>query len=162
MGIKVRIWWDSLTSSYLMKCQWSKQTQSYITAVKAAVPSGDRDYNPDTKTWYMKEQYGEAIRGFAQAVFGISSVSFVSRSATEASERNRPIQPSMFGDIQQALNEFFGLVGSTAGIKATYEEAKKAYRQTAARLHPDKGGDPAQMSRLNELWTRIEKEYYKK
>lgn len=145
-----------------MTCQWDSRTQVFLNAVKSAIPSGDRDYNPQTKTWYMKEAYGEAVRGFAQGVFGISSVSFISREATEQAERNRPVQPILFGDTRSLLNEFFGIVGSVVDIKSSYEDVKRAYRQTAVKLHPDRGGDAAKMARLNELWGRIEKEHFRK
>lgn len=44
----------------------------------------------------------------------------------------------------------------TAGLSLA--AAKEAYRARARELHPDRGGDPAAMIRLNQAWEAAQKE----
>ena len=160
MAIKCRIWWNDQASAYAIVSSFNKDI---VNALKVLIPSGDRDYDPNTKTWYVKEMYGEMIRKVAESAFGIGSVSFTSKNVAQqaqqsafgssSSARGAYLSPTN-GTTEDALIAFMNLV--------PYDAAKRAFLLTAQQLHPDKGGDPVKMAKLNELWTRVEKEFYKR
>jgi len=160
MAIRCRIWWDVQTGSYILTLVPDKNLKTVVALLKSSIPSGDRDYDPKTNFWYMKEQYGEAVRGFVGAVYGIGSVSFTSKTVVEQAQQQAPLTlPST--PIQQVVNEFVALVGDK-DASFSYVSAKKAYRKASLAFHPDHGGDPSKMARLNELWSRLKGEFYKR
>jgi len=61
-------------------------------------------------------------------------------------------------DLEDAVVAFMNLV--------PFDAAKNCYKLAAQSLHPDKHLDDAnagaKMAKLNELWSRIEKEFYKR
>ena len=159
--IKCRIWWDDNASAYVVSMAYSKDL---ISALKQSIPSGDRQYDDQTKQWYIKENYGEFVRTIAEKALGVGSVSFTSRTVSQQAQsgprtygsgsQGAYLNPSTGGTTEDAIVAFFGLL--------SYDAAKKAYLVGAQSMHPDKGGDPAKMAKLNELWTRIEKEFFKR
>jgi hypothetical protein len=161
VAIKCRIWWTEQAQAYAVVCSYNKDI---VAALKTVIPSGDRDYDPNTKTWYVKEVYGEVIRKLAESAFGMGSVSFTSKTVAQQSQQaystrntasNSYLSPSTTGTTEDALVGFMSLV--------PYDAAKQCYRAAAQELHPDKpNGDPQKMTRLNELWKRVEKEFYKR
>jgi hypothetical protein len=161
VAIRCRIWWVTQADAYAVVSGYNKDV---VAALKTIIPSGDRDFDPTSKTWYVKEAYGEAIRKIAESAFGIGSVSFTSKTVAEQAAKStaysRPNASNSYltpqsGTTEDALVAFFGLM--------SYNAAKQAYRYAASELHPDKAdGDPQKMAKLNELWTRIEKEFYKR
>lgn len=161
MPIKCRIWWDEQAQAYVVSSNFNDK---FIEAIKGLIPSGDRNYDPNTKFWYVKETYGAFIHTLSQNAFGISSVSFVSKQAAEQSSQTKAqssrssgayLNPSQGGTTEDAIIAFFTLV--------PYDAARKCYLLAAASLHPDKpSGDGIKMSKLNELWTRLEKELFKR
>jgi hypothetical protein len=50
---------------------------------------------------------------------------------------------------------FCELVGWESANYPSREQARALYRQAAARLHPDVGGSPEKMARLNAAWRAI-------
>jgi hypothetical protein len=140
-----------MTSSYSAKL---------VEGLKMVIPSGDRSFDPQSKNWFFKENYGEMIRKIAEAALGPGTVSFVSKQVAEqqrqAYQSQRP--PSLSTNAQSidsALVQFVGLL--------TYDACKRAYLITAQSLHPDKqGGDTQKMAQLNEVWQRIEREVFKR
>lgn len=163
MPIKCRIWWDQALNSYVLSGAYNSKL---VEGLKATIPSGSRDHDPATKFWYFHEQYGEFVRQMAEASFGVGSVSFTSRNVTQQAGSqpgqqayqagSRPLSPSSsVATTEDAIVAFFGLL--------TYDAAKRAYLVASATLHPDKPtGDGVKMTKLNELWTRIEKEFFKR
>ena len=162
MSIKCRIWWQEDSQSYVLNCTPCKELKSFVNMLKSSIPSGDRDYDPKTYFWYFKEVYGDGVRALAQAVFGISSVSFISRQVAQQAQQNRPFNGSASTPIKQAFNEFIALCNTDGNDVINYDAAKRVYRKASLTLHPDRGGDPVKMAQLNELWKRVEKEYYHK
>jgi hypothetical protein len=158
MPIKARIWWDNSLDSYIVSSSYSSKL---VDSLKQFIPSGSRDFDPTTKFWYIKEQYGEFVRQVAETAFGVGSVSFTSKNVTGQSQNGqqaysgRPVVPTNLSSTESVIAAFFDLL--------PYEAAKKAYIVASATLHPDKpSGDGQKMSRLNELWQRLEKEFYKR
>ena len=57
------------------------------------------------------------------------------------------------------IEEDFEVIGSKRG--ASYEKARQAYKDAARKSHPDSGGDPEVMKRVNAAWERIRRTYGK-
>lgn len=172
MPIKCRIWWDAALDSYTVSSSYNVKL---VDSLKQFIPTGSRDFDPQTKFWYIKEQYGEFVRQVAETAFGVGSVSFTSKNAAQQSaagqQAYRTQQPSGWSSqwssggaapmtatpqtTEDCIIAFFSLV--------PYEAAKKAYLVASSTLHPDKpSGDGVKMTKLNELWSRIEKEFFKR
>lgn len=162
MAIKARIWWDATLDSYVVSTTYSAKL---VDSLKQFIPSGSRDFDPATKFWYIKEQYGDFVRQISESAFGVGSVSFTSKNVTQQAA-SQPGQQAYSGSrpavassspfsTEDTIIAFMNLV--------PYEAAKKCYLVASASLHPDKPtGDAQKMSRLNQLWERIEKEFYKR
>lgn len=152
MPIKCKIWWDTNTQSYIVS---SSYNEKLVDALKNVIPSSDRSFDPKTKFWFLTEPYGEALRKIAEACFGVGGVSFVSKQVAEQSRQRQTLPASQDG-ISTAIAQFFALL--------SYDAAKAAYRKAALELHPDREGksDPQRMAQLNDLWSRIEKEVYRR
>lgn len=162
MAIKAKIWWDVQSQAYVISMAFNEKA---VEALKTIIPSGDRNYDPSTKFWYVKEQYGEALRSLFQSAVGIHAVSFTSKQVAEQSAQQHQTYQrtssagtalnTSSGTTEDAIVAFFGLL--------TYDAAKQAYRRAAQDTHPDKqNGDASKMSKLNDLWARIEREYFKR
>lgn len=155
MSIKARIWWDMQSGAYVVS---SAYNDKLVEALKTIIPSGDRSYDPSTKHWFVKEQYGEMIRSIASSAFGVHAVSFTSKTVAEQSQQqSRQYIPTTtpVGTTESAVLEFFSML--------SYDDARKSYRAAAMTHHPDKNkGDGTKMARLNELWDKIEKEYFRR
>lgn len=160
MAIKARIWWDDTATAYVVSVPYK---EAFVDALKQLIPSGDRNYDPQTKFWYVKEGYGSFIRQLAENAFGMSSVSFTSKDVAQQArsfhQQRSSTQGSLLtpgtGSTEDAIVAFFNLL--------PYDAAKRAYLIAAQTYHPDKpSGDGQKMSKLNELWDRIEKEFYKR
>ena len=168
MAIKCRIWWVDQAQAYAVVSGYSKDV---VAALKTVIPTGDRDWDPNTKTWYVKEAYGEAIRKIAETAFGIGSVSFTSKTVAEQAARANPYagQQRAFGSAGPMLSAGQGTTEDAVVAfmnLVPFDAAKNCYRLAAQALHPDKHLDDAnagaKMAKLNELWSRIEKEFYKR
>ena len=55
------------------------------------------------------------------------------------------------------IEEDFEVIGSKRG--ASFEQARQAYKDAARKHHPDAGGDPEVMKRVNAAWDRVRKTY---
>src|SRR5258708_3836905 len=115
MAIKCRIWYDTQAQAYVVSSSFNEKL---VDALKSIIPSGDRNWDPSTKFWYVKEQYGEAIRSIATSAFGIHAVSFTSKQVAEqaqsqssqrTSSAGTSLNPSV-GTTEDALVAFFGLL----------------------------------------------------
>jgi hypothetical protein len=157
MPIKCRIWWDSNLDAYTVSSSFNTKL---VESLKQFIPSGARDFDPQTKFWHVKEQYGEFVRQVAETALGVGSVSFTSKNVSQQASSQqaysgRPIVSTNDTTTEGAIVSFFNLL--------PYDAAKKAYITASATLHPDKPtGDGVKMSKLNELWQRLEKEFFKR
>jgi DnaJ-domain-containing protein 1 len=55
------------------------------------------------------------------------------------------------------IEEDFEVIGSKRG--ASFEQARQAYKDAARKHHPDAGGDPEVMKRVNAAWDRVRRTY---
>lgn len=154
MSIKARIWWEDSTGSYVLSSTYSAKL---VEGLKLLIPSGDRMWDQQTKFWHFSEQYGEMVRKLCESSLGAGTVSFTSKQVSQQysqAQQRASLSPNA-QTLDTCINEFFMLL--------TYDAARKAYLVSAQALHPDKqGGDGQKMTRLNELWQRLEKEVFKR
>jgi hypothetical protein len=162
MAIKARIWWDEQAQCYQVSLPYNEK---FIETLKLLIPSGDRMWDPATKIWFIKDNYGQFLRQLAETAFGVGCVSFTSKDVAQQARtynstigggpRHYNISPSTATTTEDAIVAFFSLL--------PYNAAKRAYLQASQELHPDKPtGDAVKMTKLNELWSRIEKEFFKR
>jgi hypothetical protein len=158
MPIKCRIYWDIATGSYVVSSPYSEK---FVNGMKYVIPSGDREYDGQTKLWYVKEAYGEALKNVAETMFGVGTVSFTSKTVAEQARTQQsyvppPVTGVILNNTDRNIIAFFKLL--------PYEGAKTAYLKAAQALHPDKNGGVAseKMVELNQLWSQIEREVYKR
>ena len=55
------------------------------------------------------------------------------------------------------IEEDFEAIGSKRG--ASFERARRAYKDAAMKHHPGAGGDPEEMKRVNAAWDRVRRTY---
>ena len=157
MPIKCRIWWDSTIQSYVVSSAFSNKL---VEGLKTIIPSSDRQWDDTSKFWYITEPYGAFVKDIAEKCFGVGSVSFTSKTVAQQSQSSQQNQQrqtftsTATTPIDRAIIDFFTLL--------SYDAAKAAYRRASQELHPDKGGDSEKMTRLNQSWSRIEKEVFHK
>lgn len=159
--VQVSIQWDNVTNAaYKLRFDqigkhWSK-IEPIITLIKTSIASSDREYDPDTKTWYISEKHITAIRQICEAIPDFEVI-FV--------EKPEQVQAQKFHNKEDDYAEFKRLV-SFAHIQFddTTEllAATKVFRKAAMYLHPDRNPDMAnEMSALNEVFTRLKTTYFK-
>ena len=159
---KAQLFWDTSVQAYRLKMHgdWAK-TEKIVAFLKQQIPHSDRnlDVNIDPKTqkkdytWTFTEKYFDGTVKFLHLVFGSGEVAVITRAQVEAAQAPRlPLSGAASNPTAQACYEFMKSI--------PFEAAQKAYREAAIRLHPDRGGNMEQMSTVNALWTRIQKEIY--
>lgn len=150
---KARVWWDKDISAYRATFPFKPQIVEFL---KQNIPHSDRTWDQTTKIWTFTEQYLDGTVKFLHIAFGPGEVAVVTRQQFEASSRP-PAGASVrvSNTIDTACAEFMKIL--------PYEAARQGYRQAAILLHPDRNKEPdamEKMSRINALWTRIQKEVY--
>jgi hypothetical protein len=142
-----------------MQADYAK-IEKCVAFLKQQIPHSDRELivkeDPVTHkkdyTWTFTEKYYDGTVKFLHLIFGATEVACVTRAQVEAAQQPRMNMQTAGSPTASLCYEF---------LKAlTYEDAQKAYRSAATRLHPDRGGDMEQMSRVNSLWTKLQKELY--
>jgi hypothetical protein len=134
-----------------------KYDPALINLLKGAIPSSNRLYNPDTKTWTLDSiawKKFEPIGRSAGYLFVVSSKKIEHSYNPEDffyyhSEHSSSSNSETTASIAAKLSGFLGVTITSQDIS----ELKRLYRVKARELHPDFGGDPAKMSELNRLWT---------
>jgi len=157
---KAQCFWDTSVQAYRLKMQgdWQK-TEKIVEFLKKQIPHSDRSLDVQevagkkNYTWTFTEKYFDGTVKFLHLVFGSGEVAVITRAQVEAAQAPKMPLAGAASNPQAALCYEF--------LKAlTFEDVQKAYRNAAIRLHPDRGGDMEQMSKVNSLWTRLQKELY--
>jgi len=149
---KCVIFWDVKVAAYQlqMKGDFGKIDKT-VQFLKGAIPHSDRNWEPLTKTWTFTEKYLDGVSKFCVLIFGSQEVAVLSRDKVEGQSRN--ISVSGTNTLDLTIIAFVKLL--------PYEAAQRAYKMAAMNLHPDRGGDMESMTRLNQAWSKLEKELYK-
>lgn len=153
---RAEIWWDTAVKAYRLKADFN---QGLIDWLKSQIPYSDRSYNEipskihpgkTDKIWTFTEGYLDGVKKFCELAYGKQNVVCLLRSQVEASQSSSTV--NRVDGLESACVEFMKLL--------PYEAAQRAYRQAALVLHPDRGGNMEKMSKINSIWTRLEKELY--
>lgn len=147
---KCMVWWDGSIMAYRARFPFK---QAAVEFLKKNIPHSERTWDDQAKIWTFTEGYLDGTVKFFQIAFGNSEVAVVTREQTEKAQQPRQsISVSKLNTTDGMLAEFMRLL--------PYEAARAAYRQAAILLHPDKGGNMEDMSKVNALWTKIQKDVY--
>jgi hypothetical protein len=136
---RISIWWDS--DEYVCQFSFSYEIVDFLRSL----PRRDRRSNDDDKTWSFRSKHLDAVL-FECRRLGFQIERLDIADAEDWPSRTEP------NSTELLLVNFFRMVPK--------EAMRRAYCAAALTLHPDRGGDTADMQRLNDLWQRIEKEWY--
>ena len=155
---KVTIQWSQQYSAYALKFQDTHhfQEMSPIMNFIKSNPYGEYTYDPDNKIWYFAEKHLAQVRILVDA-FGpnIFDVNFQEKPPLNYSFTSKTIS------VDTYLDDFVNLTGENLR-NLEYNDAKKIYRRMCMKFHPDRNPEFASsMSRLNEIWTELEKLHFK-
>jgi len=135
---RISIWWDS--DRYVCKFTFSYELVDFLHDL----PKRDRKFDADEKTWSFRARHLDALLSECRRL------GFVIER--EDSEETEGSSRSESNSTETLLVSFFRLVPKAA--------MRAAYCKAAFALHPDHGGNTEAMQELNDLWQRIEREFY--
>lgn len=156
--------WDVPRQAYSVTASYQP---NFIEFIKAKVPVSDRvpEYDSVTrkfKCWYIKEAWFDVLFELASQLWP-NAVHTLTRDAAEAAwkaqEKARldalaAQRAAVLGAFESALLDFCSLCDVDA--------LRAARNKMAVALHPDKGGDPDKMAKLNASWFIVETELKKR
>ena len=145
-----KIWWDTTVDAYRVVTPYRPQ---FVELLKQLLPASDRAWDAASKTWTITEKFLPSVKDLAERIFG-GTATIISRQQAQAAQQPPPQRGGAATPIGKLLEEWFQLL--------PYESARKAYRDGALALHPDRGGSMENMSRFNSLWQQIEKLHFLK
>ncbi len=143
----LRIWWDQDVEAYRLSNPYN---QAFVDFFKSAYPVSDREWDPSSKMWTFVEKHLDSVVLLVEKIYKQKPVVISKQQAQRASTPPN-VQALPINDV---IASFVHMV--------PYEAMQKAYRHAALLMHPDRGGDMEQMSKMNAVWQRLEKELYKK
>jgi hypothetical protein len=161
--VTVSITWDHATNSAYrvsfsnIGSHWNK-CELVITLIKQTIPSSQRDYDSEIKTWFIGESF---IKGIVDTCFAIPDFDVI------FTEKPSEVQAFKMHNKDEDYAEFlrmlsFAHITYEDGGTPDFKTAKKAYLRAAFYLHPDKNPNMAtEMSTLNEVWSRLQHSMFK-
>jgi len=133
------------------------QMQGVLIWIKQTIPSQEREYDPETKTWYIHEKYVDKLKELIELMHNDFDLEFVSKPDNQT-------YTAHFVPTETYL-EIFKKISGIDISKLDISEAKKIYRRTSMYLHPDKNPDrpdiSARMYELNEAWDQLQIKHFK-
>jgi len=118
----------------------------------------DRKRRRDTRSDTSDRRTGSTSGSSGTSGSGSTSGGSSSRSRDGRSYRSARDTSDPFSKRRPPpIEEDFEVIGSKRG--ASFEQARQAYKDAARKHHPDAGGDPEVMKRVNAAWDRVRKTY---
>jgi hypothetical protein len=153
---KVSIHWSSKSSAFAIKFSDTKnwnQMQILIQYLKN-IPYGERDYDPETKVWFLIEKYIEPFKEMVSLMNQFFSLDFTPKPTEQTNQ-------AVFIPVDVYLDKFKNLTGhDIKGIE--YPVARKQYLRWLMINHPDKKPENHILVRdVNECWSALELNYFK-
>ena len=154
----VTLHYQQLTGLYAIKFHdtnhWDEM-QAVITVIKTSPHGVDRDYDPETKTWFITEDYFEPIKTTLEQFTGIFNLDVLKKP------ENTGLGSVKIPDLAK-MKAIFNALANCDVNSLEYGSAKKYFFKAAMRLHPDKNdGDGSRFYELNEAWQELEIQHYK-
>lgn len=151
--IRVKIWWDPGIQAYRISTPFNPR---FVETIKHLVPASDRACDMQTKIWTFTERFLVPMQSLCESIWGKGEIAVITRQQveTQANQQSQRSVTTTSSALANSAMEFLALL--------PYESAKKAYLHAALALHPDRGGDTERMSKINSLWSILEKEVWKK
>lgn len=156
--------WDVPRQAYEVTAQYQP---NFIEFIKAKVPVSDRvpEYDSVTKKfkcWYIREAWFDVLNELATQLWP-NAVHVLTRAQAEKAWKEqedariamlKAQREAVLGVFETALLDFCSLCDADA--------LRAARNKMAIALHPDKGGDPNKMAKLNASWFVVETELKKR
>ena len=142
---KAKIWWDFLEKRYWISFDYH---QGFVDFLKAAIPKRARKYDPASRAWNFGRAYLAVVEAKATELFPDLNVE---REPPRKMKARAP-RTEVFDNRDFTVLEFFNALPRDA--------MKAAYKKAATLCHPDRGGTHEEMTYLNELWDRLQKDFY--
>ena len=118
----------------------------------------DRKRRRDTRSDTSDSRTGSTSGSSGASGSGSTSGGSSSRSRDGRSYRRARDSSDPFSKRRPPpIEEDFEAIGSKRG--ASFEQARQAYKDAARKYHPDSGGDPEVMKRVNAAWARVKRTY---
>lgn len=159
--VNVSITWDNVTNAaYRVKFDntgnnWSK-VEVIIGMIKSTIPSSQREYDPEIKTWFIGEAHIKHLVDACEAMPDFNTV-FVAKP-DEVRAQVMHTKEDDYKEFKRMLSFAHVQWDDTTDLSI----AKKAYFRASMALHPDRAPDMAdQMATLNVVWTRLKDSYFK-
>lgn len=159
--MNIEFTWSALDASYKLhfdfnKWEW-KDVNVLIGAIKQTIPSSDREYDPDTKTWFIADKHFKFLDGMFQPLADNGRNVNYKKYEKPAEQ----VATAKFVSLDSVISTFEKL--TSVNIKSLdFNAAKKVYFRAAMKLHPDVNPNGAEdMTRLNECWDKIKVSHYK-
>lgn len=160
---KANLHWDNIAGCYKLSFTYNPDV---VTFIKGLIPASDRDYDPSTKEWFVKEKYKLPILAVLEQTIGKHNITIVDKPTEEYTKKFN--QGAAVGE-SLPLDDCISIFSKHTSVtqeqaqKFTLAEAQKVYRVTAMKLHPDRNPNGAAlMSELNEAWAVLKEKYFKK
>ena len=159
--------WDASVQAYRLNLSWDgKTTENIISVIKGFIPSGERDYDPSTKTWWVKESYFEGIKKVILTYYPNAHVVEKSDETWQSNfgKSSLPSETDLTFKFTKLISEAEILPPALPcpAIRWEFIPIQKLYRKAALFYHPDRNPDFAsKMSELNETWTLLKQIYFK-
>ena len=159
--IEASLVWDTLTNAgYNLRFtfrgneQW-KIVEAAIDTIKKLVPSSQREYTPETKTWLIGEPMIKPVKDLLDAIPNIT-VNFVEKPAEQAFTSKIYSRETDFEEFKRLLSLGHQTFEHRLDDPEIVVKATKSFRRAAMNMHPDHNPDMAnEFSSLNTIFTRL-------
>ena len=165
IGSTVSAQWIPQVAAYKCNFPWDKaKTPMLVELIKTKVPSAYRTYDHTTYTWYLAEEYFDALLPIIRGIFPNCTFNIMSKAKVD--EYSHGMASSQVVSTDKLAEEFYLLL-ERAGLQPNREKLevsiiKRDYLRAARHYHPDLNPQFAgEMSRLNELWANLKGVYFK-